>query len=105
MRATTVRFGADLWEMLEAEAERSGESVAQYVREAALARVAFSAARRGHGNPWSTLAEEGASRDEAARERSSQLREDSAGVRAQGRQAVRRSEQLGAGVHERRTKA
>ena len=47
MRATTVRFGTDLWEMLEREAKRSGVSVAQYVREAALTRIAYSAGQRG----------------------------------------------------------
>jgi len=40
MRATTVRFSADLWELLEREAARSGVSVAQYVREAALGGLA-----------------------------------------------------------------
>lgn len=49
MRATTVRFSADLWELLEREAARSGVSVAQYVREAALARIAYTAGLRGEG--------------------------------------------------------
>lgn len=43
MRATTIRFPNDLWEQLEREAKRQGISVAQYVRDAALYRVAFSA--------------------------------------------------------------
>jgi hypothetical protein len=42
MHQTTVRFGSDLWSMLEAEAERIGVSAAQYIREAALARLAYS---------------------------------------------------------------
>jgi hypothetical protein len=46
MKVTTVRFGADLWTLLSAEAERAGVSVSQYVREAALARAAFSAGTR-----------------------------------------------------------
>ena len=37
MKVTTVRFGADLWTLLEHEAALAGVSVAQYVREAALA--------------------------------------------------------------------
>ncbi len=40
MHQTTVRFGADLWHELVREAERGGVSVAQYVREAAVARLA-----------------------------------------------------------------
>lgn len=43
MRATTIRFPSDLWEQLEREAQKQGISVAQYVRDAALYRVAFSA--------------------------------------------------------------
>ena len=45
MRATTVRFGADLWRELEAEAARVGVSVAQYVRDAALIRVTWERLR------------------------------------------------------------
>jgi len=40
MRATTIRFPGDLWEQLEREAGKQGISVAQYVRDAALYRVA-----------------------------------------------------------------
>ncbi|HEY3190841.1 MAG TPA: hypothetical protein VGJ70_25340 [Solirubrobacteraceae bacterium] len=47
MQATLVRFGPDLLALVKAEAERSGVSVAQYVREATLARVAYTAGRRG----------------------------------------------------------
>lgn len=47
MHQTTVRFSPDLWEALEAEGAALGVSVAQYLREAALARLAYSAARRG----------------------------------------------------------
>jgi len=43
MRATTIRFPNDLWEQLEREARKQGISAAQYVRDAALYRVAFSA--------------------------------------------------------------
>jgi hypothetical protein len=46
MRATTIRFPNDLWEQLEREAKKQGISVAQYVRDAALYRVAYSAGAR-----------------------------------------------------------
>ena len=49
MRATTIRFPNDLWEQLEREAKKQGISVAQYVRDAALYRVAFSA---GAASEW-----------------------------------------------------
>lgn len=50
MRATTIRFTPELWELLQREARREGVSVAQYVRDAALFRVAYSAGvRREHG--------------------------------------------------------
>lgn len=47
MRATTIRFGEDLWEMLEREATEQGISTAQLIREAAIMRVAALAAHRG----------------------------------------------------------
>ncbi|MEX1142760.1 MAG: hypothetical protein WD993_02055 [Thermoleophilaceae bacterium] len=56
MRATTIRFTPELWQMLQREAEREGVSVAQYVRDAALFRIAYSAGERrehqgGQGPP------------------------------------------------------
>jgi hypothetical protein len=51
MRATTIRFPTDLWEQLESEARKQGISVAQYVRDAALYRVAFSAGAASEGKP------------------------------------------------------
>jgi len=47
MRATTIRFTPELWELLEREAAREGVSVAQYVRDAALFRIAYTAGARG----------------------------------------------------------
>ena len=46
MKLTTLRIGEDLWALLTAEAEHAGVSVAQYIREAALARAAASAGAR-----------------------------------------------------------
>jgi hypothetical protein len=46
MRATTIRFPSDLWDQLERAAREEGISVAQYVRDAALYRVAYSAGAR-----------------------------------------------------------
>jgi hypothetical protein len=56
MKVTTVRFGRDLWELLESEAGLVGTSVSQYIREAALARAAASAGSRGE-SPFELLAE------------------------------------------------
>lgn len=47
MRATTVRFSDDLWELLELEAARDGVSAAQFVRDATLLRIGILAGRRG----------------------------------------------------------
>src|SRR5260221_7987469 len=47
MHQTTVRFGPDLWEAIEVERSRLGVSAAQFVREATLARLAYTAGRRG----------------------------------------------------------
>lgn len=44
MHQTTVRFGKDLWAVLEQEAERLGVSAAQYIREATLARLVHAGA-------------------------------------------------------------
>jgi GAF domain-containing protein len=47
MRATTVRFTGDLWGLLESEAAAEGVSAAQFVRDAAILRLAHLAAERG----------------------------------------------------------
>jgi hypothetical protein len=46
LHQTTIRFGNDLWAALEVEAARLGVSAAHYIREAALARLAYAAGRR-----------------------------------------------------------
>lgn len=56
MRATTVRFGEDLWAMLEQEAARNGTSAAQFVREATILRLAMLAGMRGDEVARTTLA-------------------------------------------------
>ena len=47
MRATTVRFGDALWNLVEREANREGVSAAQYVRDAAILRTAYVMGQRG----------------------------------------------------------
>jgi hypothetical protein len=56
MRVTTVRFGDDLWAMLERESRRHGLSAAQFVRDATILRIAFLAAQRGDPEAEATLA-------------------------------------------------
>src|SRR3954451_10917401 len=55
MRATTVRFSEDLWELLEAEASRQGISAAQFVRDAAMLRLGTLSGSRGDTSATLTL--------------------------------------------------
>jgi GAF domain-containing protein len=57
MKATTVRFGEDLWSMLESESSRLGVSAAQFVREAAIIRLSMLAGRRGDPASELTIAD------------------------------------------------
>src|SRR5436305_8366869 len=57
MKATTVRFGEDLWDMLERESGRLGVSAAQFVREATIMRVAMLAGARGDPDAELSIAE------------------------------------------------
>jgi GAF domain-containing protein len=57
MKATTVRFGEDLWAMLERESRRLGVSSAQFVREATIIRLAMLAGRRGDPDAELTIAD------------------------------------------------
>ncbi len=50
MRATTVRFGDELWKLLEREAHREGVSAAQFIRDATIMRVAYAMGQRGDGD-------------------------------------------------------
>jgi len=47
MRATTVRFGDDLWDLLETEAFDQGISAAQFVRDSTIMRLGVISGRRG----------------------------------------------------------
>jgi GAF domain-containing protein len=66
MRATTVRFGEDLWSLLEREAAAQGVSAAQFVRDAAILRLAHLAAESGAPEARLTIEEiaSGALREE-----------------------------------------
>jgi len=55
MRATTIRFSEDLWQLLEAEATRQGVSSAQLIRDATILRVAFLMGERGDAQATQTL--------------------------------------------------
>jgi hypothetical protein len=57
MKATTVRFGEDLWAMLERESGRVGVSAAQFVREATIIRLAVLAGGRGDPDAALTIAD------------------------------------------------
>jgi GAF domain-containing protein len=71
MRATTVRFGDGMWRALEQESAREGVSCAQFVRDAALMRMAWLAGRRGDEQAvmdLAALAERGRARATSAEE-------------------------------------
>jgi GAF domain-containing protein len=57
MKATTVRFGEDLWAMLDRESRRLGVSAAQFVREATIMRLALLAGSRGDPDAELTIAD------------------------------------------------
>jgi hypothetical protein len=90
MHQTTVRFGEELWSQLENEARRTGVSAAQYVRDATLARLAYTAGQRGdalfpdHPAP-------GAAQAENARVHARGAVSDSSAVWAQARLARERA--------------
>jgi hypothetical protein len=90
MKATLVRFGPDLYEELREEAARSGISIAQYVREAVLARMAYSAGRRGDESYAR------ATREAAAhiRAESGRVREEAHALQAENAQARGHAEKI-----------
>lgn len=111
MKITTVRFGEDLWALLETEAARGGVSVSQYIREAALARAVAAAAARGdepfellarastpdgNGRPDSGEDEThpGHHRARSARRQAAETCEESDAVRAESEQVIRHSGEL-----------
>ena len=55
MRATTVRFSEDLWDLLEAEAVTQSISAAQFVRDSAIMRLGILSGRRGDRDAALTL--------------------------------------------------
>jgi GAF domain-containing protein len=69
MRATTVRFSEDLWELLDEEATIQGISAAQFVRDATIVRLAFLAGRRGDSESEQSI---GAIAERAARRQRSE---------------------------------
>jgi hypothetical protein len=94
MRVTTVRFGVDLWRLLDREAARAGVSVSQYIREAALARAAAGAAARGE-DPLDLLGQvpRGSTmRRQAARDNAAGHRDAARALRAQSEQAARQAQ-------------
>ena len=76
MRATTVRFSEDLWQLLEDESTLQGISAAQFVRDATIVRLAFLAGRRGDSDSEQSIeaiSERAARRHEHARAPSSSV--------------------------------
>ena len=114
MHQTTVRFGPDLWEALEAECARLGMSAAQYVREAALARLSYMAGQRGDKGYERALEEAGVavvhatsptdaeSPERRATAAMSEHRRLAAAVSAQGKRARSRARKLRAQTDELR---
>jgi hypothetical protein len=47
MKPQTIRFPDPTWDLIRREAEEAGVTAAAYVREAAMMRAIWSAARRG----------------------------------------------------------
>jgi hypothetical protein len=106
MRVTTIRFGEDLWRLLEEQAALSGVSTSQYIREAALARAAAAAAVRGEdplallaGPPESPATASPDSRSEhetaaALRRKAAEIRQETKATAAEAKQAIRRTSDL-----------
>ncbi len=107
MKVTTVRFGVDLWRLIEAEAATAGVSASQYIREASLARAAAAAAARGEdplgvlAGPSGTPAKGGSEKQAdqrgiagSLRRRAAEIRLEGKAATAESKQAMRRANQL-----------
>jgi len=102
MHQTTVRFGPDLWQAIELEAQRAGVSVAQYVRDSALMRVSYTRGRDGDPHYEQalnavTMPDGDAPPVERARHAAARTREnveDAVALQSQTAQAVRHTQKL-----------
>jgi hypothetical protein len=101
MKITTVRFGTDLWRMLEQEAALAGVSVSQYIREAALARASAAAAARGEdplallaGSPDKPVPAAPQKNLQVVRERTAAIRAEHKATSAETQLAVHRTREL-----------
>jgi hypothetical protein len=110
MHQTTIRFSADSWAVLEHEAAKLGVSAAQYIREAVLARVMYTAGRRGDAEMEGALRqaiapEDRLNRREHAIEHAHVGLEGSEALWAQGRLARERARLLRDQALEKRDQA
>jgi hypothetical protein len=94
MHQTTVRFSPDLWVALEEECARLGISAAQYVREAALARLSYTAGRRADAAYALALADAGVPAGADPRQESADQVLAIAAVSAQSDQVRRRAREV-----------
>src|SRR5262249_2337002 len=92
MHQTTVRFSSDLWANLEDASRRLGITLAQYLREAAIARLAFAAAQR-HEPVYTAALDEAMAHSVVAREIAGDSTDSSQAVLAQSQVARERARQ------------
>jgi hypothetical protein len=107
MHQTTVRFGPDLWEDIEVEADRAGVSVAQYVRDSAMMRVAYTRGRDGdrHYDAALELVPDAPPAPARPDDPSSATRENAQALRAENRQARRQAAAIRERSQRRRARA
>jgi len=99
MHQTTLRFGPDLWAALVSESTRSGVSVAQYVRDAAVVRLALATNReRGLEQPEFPIPLAAGGEPEPPDERIAAQLNSAEAVRAQGELARDRAKRLRSGT-------
>jgi GAF domain-containing protein len=75
MRATTVRFGDELWKLLERESGREGVSAAQFIRDATIVRVAYAMGQRGDVEYEEALGRAGAPDEDGSQPNGEQRRQ------------------------------